>query len=69
MLSASECLLKAENYILAASMAEGRERWLLFGAAAYWRNKAFDLQMERFHKLRDIAEDGRSAEEIRPGRR
>jgi hypothetical protein len=57
MLSASECLLKAENYSLAASLSEqGGERMVLLGAAAYWRNQAFDLQMERFRHLREVAE-------------
>jgi hypothetical protein len=57
MLSASECLLKAENYTFAATMSsEGQERMVLLGAAAYWRNKAFDLQMERFRHLREVAE-------------
>ena len=57
MLSASECLLKAENYSLAASLSDqGGERMVLLGAAAYWRNQAFELQMERFRHLRDVAE-------------
>ncbi len=57
MLSASECLLKAENCTFAASMSEeGQERLVFLGAAAYWRNKAFDLQMERFRHLREVAE-------------
>lgn len=57
MLSASECLLKAENYTFAAKMSdEGRDRMALLSAAAYWRNKAFDLQMVRFQHLREIAE-------------
>jgi hypothetical protein len=62
MLSASECLLKAENFTFAASMSEeGRDRLVLLGAAVYWRNKAFDLQMERFQHLRDVAEGEMSA--------
>lgn len=58
MLSASECLLKAENYSFAASLSEeARDRMVLLGAAAYWRNRAFDLQMERFQHLREVAEE------------
>ena len=40
----------------AKTAAEGRDRMVLLGAAAYWRNKAFDLQMERFQHLRELAD-------------
>ncbi len=58
MLSVSECLLKAENYAMAAGMAaSSREKMALLAAAAHWRNKGFDLQMERFRHLRKTAEN------------
>lgn len=56
MLSVSECLLKAENLALAARMAEGRKRLALMGAAAFWRNRAFELRMQRFRHLRETAD-------------
>ncbi len=56
MLSVSECILKAENFAMAAKMAEGRKRMALLGAAAFWRNRALDQQMERFRRLRETAD-------------
>jgi hypothetical protein len=53
MSRAFEYLLKAENYALAAKMAEGRKRMALLGAAAYWRNRAFDVRMGRLQQLRE----------------
>ena len=52
MTTPSECLLKAENYAFAATMAEGRKRRALLGAAAFWRNRAFQMQLQRFKRLR-----------------
>jgi hypothetical protein len=51
MSRASEYLLKAENYAMAAKMAEGQKRLAFLGAAAYWRNKAFQAQMDGFRRL------------------
>jgi len=48
MLSASECLLKAENYALAARLAPENQRLTLMVEAATWRALAFQIQMERF---------------------
>jgi hypothetical protein len=56
MLSVWECILKAENFAMAAKMAEGRKRMALLGAAAFWRNRALDQQMERFKHLRETAD-------------
>ena len=53
MSRAFDYLLKAENYALAAKMAEGRKRMAFLAAAAYWRNRAFDVRMERFRHLRE----------------
>jgi len=67
MLSASECILKAENFAMAAKMAEGRKRMALLGAAAFWRNRALDQQMERFRHLRETADSvPQSREQPRP---
>ena len=48
MLSASECLLKAENFALAARLAPENQRLILMVEAATWRALAFQIQMERF---------------------
>lgn len=61
MLTASDCLLKAENYGVAAKMAEGRKRRVMLAAAAYWRNRAFNLRMERFRRLRETSESVKAA--------
>ena len=59
MLTATECLLKAENYELAARMAPEGRRMALLEQAALWRKRAFELQMLRFEHLREIPESGR----------
>jgi hypothetical protein len=45
MSRAFEYLLKAENYALAAKLAEGRKRMAFLAASAYWRNRAFDARV------------------------
>jgi hypothetical protein len=54
MLTASECLLKADNYELAARLAPEGRRMGLLEQAAMWRKRAFELQMLRFEHLREI---------------
>lgn len=44
----SECLLKAENYEIAAKMAPDSERMLYVEQAIHWRRLAHELHMERF---------------------
>jgi hypothetical protein len=61
MSRAFEYLLKAENYALAAKMAEGRKRMALLGAAAYWRNRAFDARMGGLRRPGDLSEGAESA--------
>jgi hypothetical protein len=61
MLSPSECLLRSENYALAAKMTEGKKRLALLAAAAYWRNRAFALRMEGFRHLRETCESVQTA--------
>lgn len=51
MSRASEYILKAENYAMAAKMAEGQKRLALLGAAAYWRNRAFELRLEGLRRF------------------
>lgn len=54
MLTSTECLLKADNYELAARMAPDEERMALLEQAVIWRKRAFELQMLRFEHLREI---------------
>jgi hypothetical protein len=54
MLTHSECLLQAENYAVAASMADEESRSTLLEQSALWRRRAFELQMLRFEHLREI---------------
>ena len=60
MLTPTECLLKAENYAVAARMAQGGKRIVLLEQAALWRRRAFELKMLRFEHLREIP-DGEAA--------
>ena len=53
MLTSTECLLQAENYTIAAQMADEDLRKELFEQAAVWRRRAFELQMLRFEHLRE----------------
>ena len=53
-MTASECLLKAENYELAARLAPEGRRMALLEQAAIWRKRAFEFQMLRFEHLREI---------------
>ena len=57
MLTHSECLLQAENYAVAASMADEGSRSLLMEQSALWRRRAFELQMLRFEHLREVDPD------------
>ena len=57
MLTPTECLLKAENYVVAARMAPDGERMALLEQAAIWRKRAVDLRMLRFEHLREIQDD------------
>jgi hypothetical protein len=54
MLTPSECLLQAENYAIAASMADDETRMTMLEQAAMWRRRAFELQMLRFEHLREV---------------
>ena len=57
MLTPTECLLKADNYSIAARLADDRSRMELLKEAAMWRRRAFELQMLRFEHLREVDED------------
>jgi hypothetical protein len=57
MLTPTECLLKAENYAMAARMAPDGKRMVLLEQAAMWRKRAFELRMLRFEHLREIRDD------------
>ena len=52
MLTTSECLLRAENYEVAAKLSEGVTRMALLEKAAKWRSAAYRMQMQRFEHLR-----------------
>ena len=47
MISASECLLKANNLEIAAKSASSDNRMLYLQAAAEWRRRAHDLLMRQ----------------------
>ena len=53
MLTSTECLLQAENYQVAAAMADEEARMALLEKAAMWRRRSFELQMLRFEHLRE----------------
>jgi hypothetical protein len=53
----TECLLKAENYAVAARMAADGDRMAFLEQAALWRRRAFEMHMLRFEHLREIQED------------
>jgi hypothetical protein len=57
MLTPSECLLQAENFAVAASMADEESRMPMLEQAALWRRRAFELQMLRFEQLREVDPD------------
>ncbi len=44
----AECLLKANNYEMAAMIAAPADRMMYLQQAAHWRQLAHQLQMERF---------------------
>lgn len=48
MITSSECLLKANNYEMAAKMAPPGDRMMYLQQASHWRQLAHELQMERF---------------------
>jgi hypothetical protein len=54
MLTPTECLLQAENYAIAASMADEDVRMEFLETAAMWRRRAFEMQMLRFEHLREV---------------
>ncbi len=47
MLSASECLLKANNFEIAARMAPPGDRMVFLEQASHWRRLAHEIQVER----------------------
>jgi hypothetical protein len=53
MLTPTECLLQAENFAIAASMAEGETRLIMLEQSALWRRRAHELQMLRFEHLKE----------------
>jgi hypothetical protein len=57
MLTPSECLLKAENYAVAARLADDEERIALLEMSALWRQRSFELQMLRFEHLKELADE------------
>jgi len=57
MLTPSECLLKAENFAVAARLADDEERMSLLEESALWRQRAFELQMLRFEHLKELADE------------
>jgi hypothetical protein len=57
MLTPSECILQAENYAIAASMADEDSRMAMLEQAALWRRRAHELQMLRFEHLREVDPD------------
>jgi hypothetical protein len=48
MYTPSEALLKANNFEMAAQMADPAHRMIFIEQAAHWRQLAHELQMERF---------------------
>jgi hypothetical protein len=54
MLTPTEFLLKAENYVTAAQLADEHTRVKLLEQAAIWRRRAFELQMLRFEHLKEL---------------
>lgn len=65
MLSASECLLKADNFMTAAKLAAPDARMVFIQQAAQWRQLAHELQMERFGPFGDSLM-GEAGERDRP---
>ena len=57
MLTPSECLLKAENFAVAARLANDEERMALLEESALWRQRAFELQMLRFEHLKELSDE------------
>jgi hypothetical protein len=51
-MTTSECLLRAENYEVAAKLSDGTARLALLEKAAKWRRAAYQMQMQRFKHLR-----------------
>lgn len=69
MISASECLLKANNLEIAARSATKDNRMLYLRAAAEWRRRAHRLLMEQSDPIEGLGLDPRpgpeAAEETR----
>ncbi len=65
MLTASECFLKADNFMMAAKFAAPEARMIYIQQAAQWRQLAHELQMERFGPF---AGDGLTPQADHPGR-
>jgi hypothetical protein len=57
MLTPSECLLKAENYAVAARLADDEERMSLLELSVLWRQRSFELRMLRFEHLKELADE------------
>ena len=68
MMTPTECLLKAENYEMAARMALDGDRMAMLEQAAIWRKRAFDLRMLRFEHLREVPDDGNAGPVFPPPR-
>ena len=66
MLSASECLLKADNYMTAAKLAAPDTRMIYIQQAVQWRQLAHELQMERFGPFGGDSSTGEAGERDRP---
>lgn len=65
MLTASECFLKADNFMTAAKLAAPEARMTYIQQAAQWRQLAHELQMERFGPF---GGDGLTPHADHPGR-
>jgi hypothetical protein len=67
-MSPTECLLKAENYAVAARMAPEGERMGLLEQAVVWHKRAFEMRMLRFEHLREIQDEDEAAPVFPPAR-
>lgn len=70
MLSSSECLLKANNFEIAARMAPPGDRMVYLEQAAHWRRLAHEIQVERlgpFAGQDDPGDEPRDPNRLAPG--
>ncbi|RYZ14258.1 MAG: hypothetical protein EON61_04340 [Alphaproteobacteria bacterium] len=70
MLTAPECLLKANNFEIAAKMAPPGQRLVYFEQAMHWRRLAHEIQVERLGPFAGEDEPGgepRSPNRLAPG--